>query len=59
MTTFESISDEKRFGGIVDEPKAKYVLDCAFAYITSKLEDVEIEPRMPTASPRTPVGCSA
>jgi hypothetical protein len=49
---FETISDQARFKGIIDEAKAKYVLDCAFAYLSENLEDAEIEPRLPTLNAR-------
>jgi hypothetical protein len=46
----ETISDEERFGDIVNEPNVDYVLDCAFAYLSSTIDDAEIEPRLPTIS---------
>jgi hypothetical protein len=44
---FEWIADQTRLGGIVDEPKAKYVLDSAFVELSVDIEDAEVEPRLP------------
>jgi len=44
---FEWIADQTRFDGIVDEPKAKYVLDSAFVELSVDIDDAEVEPRLP------------
>lgn len=45
---FETIADERHYGGIVDEAGARVVLDCAFVELSAEIADEELEARLPT-----------
>lgn len=45
--TFETITDQARFGGLIDESNAVYRVDCAFAPLDSDIAPDDIDPRIP------------
>lgn len=50
---FEFVEDETRFPGIVDEPDARFRVDCAFAEFTNTINTGDVDPRVPVLSKKT------
>ncbi|MEM7130245.1 MAG: hypothetical protein AAF702_28200 [Chloroflexota bacterium] len=46
--TFRAISDEARFPGIIDEPTARYHVDCAFAELNPMVALADLDAKIPT-----------
>ena len=45
--TFETVTDQARFGGLIDESNAVYRVDCAFAPLDSDIAQDDVDPRIP------------
>ncbi|NRA14932.1 MAG: hypothetical protein HRU04_05485 [Oceanospirillaceae bacterium] len=45
--TFEYVTDEKRFGGLINEAEAFYRIDCAFAPLDQSFNAIDFDPRIP------------
>ena len=45
--TYEYVTDEQRFDGLIDEQDAFYRIDCAFARLSGDVSGEDIDPRVP------------
>ena len=45
--TFKTVTDQARFGGLIDESNAVYRVDCAFAALDTDIALDDIDPRIP------------
>lgn len=48
--TYIFLEDEERFAGIIDEPKARYRVDCAYAEFLSTIVPDDLDPTLPVLS---------
>lgn len=45
--TFDTVTDQTRFNGLIDESKAVYRVDCAFAPLDPDIPQDDVDPRIP------------
>ena len=45
--TFDTITDQTRFDGLIDESNASYRVDCAFAPLDPNISQNDVDPRIP------------
>ena len=50
LTVQEFLRDEERFAGVVDEPNARFRVDCAYAVFRKTITRQDLDPRLPVLS---------